>query len=119
MLGVCDEEIELAAEKLANKGFVRHNWSFSSTTDPATRQNDEAYKRLQEIIRPDFANFDAHSLRFHYLGKQKFVQQTILIPSSYMHLSTTYPMPLSMDHQLLVLQRNRHSTYIAICTTLM
>lgn len=87
MLGVRDKEIELAAEKLASLGFVREHWSFSSPIDPATLKTTETSKRIQETIRPAFANFDSQSIRFHYPDKQKHVQQTVLIPSSYMHLS--------------------------------
>lgn len=101
MLGVQDGEMESAAEKLANHGFVRQNWSFSSSVDPATRQNDEIYKRIHEGLRPAFANFDAHSIRFRYPDKQKFVQQTVLIPSSYMYLSVSQSLSDTFENRLM------------------
>ena len=89
MLGVQDEKMESAAEKLVNLGFVRETWSFGSTIDPATRQNDERFQLVHERRRPAFAAFDAKTIRFHCLDKLKYVQQTVLIPSSYMHLSAS------------------------------
>lgn len=96
MLGVHDDEIGLAAEKLAAAGLVRQNWPFSSTVDPATRKEDaEMYERAHARIRPAFANFDARTMRFHYPDGGKQTQRTVLIPSSYIRLEAppTPPSP--------------------------
>lgn len=87
MLGIRDDEIELAAEKLTSLGFVRELWSFSSPIDPAIFKTTETSKRIQETIRPAYANFDSKTIRFHYPDMHKQVQKTVLIPDSYMHLS--------------------------------
>ncbi|CAD6446574.1 f3fc5d57-26a0-415a-b892-1cd48685cee8 [Sclerotinia trifoliorum] len=44
MLGVADDEMEQAASKLADVGFIRQPWSFGSTIDPATRKDDEVFQ---------------------------------------------------------------------------
>jgi hypothetical protein len=91
MLGVSDDEMDLAAKKLDDAGFVRQNWSFGSTIDPATSayKDDEKYRRMHANVALAHANFDAKTIRFHYPDEKKFVQRTILIPSSYMHLSAS------------------------------
>ena len=89
MLGVRDDEVDLATKKLAGKGFVRQDWSFGSTVDPATRKDDKMYQRVHESIRPAFANFDAKTIRFHYPHEDRYIQQTVLIPASYLRLSVS------------------------------
>jgi hypothetical protein len=89
MLGVRDDEMDLAATKLADVGFIRQHWSFGSTIDPATRKDDEMFQRVHANIGLAFANLDAKTIRFHYPDENKFVQRTIFIPSSYLHLSAS------------------------------
>lgn len=91
MLGVRDDEMDLAAKKLADAGFVRQNWSFGSTIDPATRIDDEMFQSLHTEIGLAYANFDAKTIRFHYPDEKKFVQRTVLIRSSYLRLSASQP----------------------------
>jgi len=93
MLGVRDDEMDLAATKLADVGFIRQHWSFGSTIDPATRKDDETFQRVHANIGLAFANFDAKTTRFHYPDENKFVQRTILIPSSYLRLSASERTP--------------------------
>lgn len=89
MLGVRDDEMDLAATKLADAGFIRQQWSLGSTIDPATRKDDEMFQRVHAKIGLAFANLDAKTIRFHYPDENKFVQRTILIPSSYLRLSAS------------------------------
>ncbi|KAH9207484.1 hypothetical protein DL95DRAFT_396021 [Leptodontidium sp. 2 PMI_412] len=89
MLGVRDDEMDLAATKLADVGFIRQHWSFGSTIDPATRKDDKIFQRVHANIGLAFANLDAKTIRFHHPDENKFVQRTILIPSSYLHLSAS------------------------------
>lgn len=91
MLGVRDDEMDLAVKKLADVGFVRQNWSFGSTIDPATYKDDEMFQRVHTNIGLAFANFDANTIRFHYPNEKKFIQRTILIRSSYLSLSASQP----------------------------
>jgi len=91
MLGVHDDQMDLAAKKLTDVGFVRQNWSFGSKIDPATRKDDEMFQRVHADIGLAFANVDAKTIRFHCLDEKKFVQQTVLIPSSYLRLSASQP----------------------------
>ena len=88
MLRVRDDKIDLAAKKLADISFVRQNWSFGSTIDPVTRKDDEMFQRVHANIGLTFANFDAKTIRFYYPDEKKFIQRTILIPASYLRLSS-------------------------------
>lgn len=91
MLGVADGEMEIASQKLLAAGFVRESWSYSSSVDPATRINDERYHLMQAHLQPAFENFDRKTMRFHYPDATKGVQQTILLPASYIRLCITNP----------------------------
>lgn len=56
MLGVRDDEMDLAATKLADVGFIRQHWPFGSTIDPATRKDDKIFQRVHANIGLAFAN---------------------------------------------------------------
>jgi len=49
------------------------------------------FQRVHANIGLAFANFDAKTIRFHYPDEKKFVQRTILIPSSYLRLNASQP----------------------------
>jgi len=89
MLGVRDDAMALAAKKLADAGFARQNWSFSSTVDPATQKENKMYEGegVRGNIALAYANFDAKTIRFQCLDSKKYTQCTVLIPWSYIRLS--------------------------------
>lgn len=91
MLGVLDDEMDTAAKKLADAGFERQNWCYTSIVDPATQQDNEIYKRLQAQYQPSYARLDAISLRFQYPDRARCPGRTILLPTSYIHIDTESP----------------------------
>ncbi|RDL41221.1 uncharacterized protein BP5553_01200 [Venustampulla echinocandica] len=87
MLGIDDDQMDLAAKKLAGAGFERQNWPFSSSIDPSTRKDDEIYNRIHAGVRPAYAKLDANSIRFQYPNEEKCQVRTVVLPASYIHLS--------------------------------
>jgi hypothetical protein len=88
MLGVADDEINLAIQLLLNAGFIQQTWPYSSTEDPATFAGHrwEAYCRIQASVAPGFAKLTRNSSRFHYPDKRRCGVRVVLLPSSYIHL---------------------------------
>lgn len=88
----------LATKILSDAGFIRENWSYGITIDPATRKNDLNWERVYAKLKPAFARFDAATVRFHYPDRTKFVEQTILVPASYIHLSASEAPSYALDN---------------------
>jgi hypothetical protein len=84
MLGVADHDMGLAVQKLINAGFREQTWSFSSTVDPATRENDEIYKRIRESLRPGYVQLDCNSTRFEHPDVERCPIRMALLPFSYL-----------------------------------
>lgn len=98
MLGVSDDQMDLAAEKLFKAGFIRESWSFGTTVDPTTRKDDEGYQDFYARIKVDYANFDAKTIRFHCPDIAKYTEQVVLIPSSYIYLDASEDPSYALDH---------------------
>ncbi len=86
MLGIDDEQISSASQALLDAGFVREEWSWSCRKDPARRKNDEVYQQMHRELAQSYTRFNAQTARFRYDDEARYVEQTVLVPSSYIHL---------------------------------
>jgi hypothetical protein len=91
MLGVPDEDLDIAEQKLIDAGFIRQGWSFCSTIDPELFKGHPGRQKVHASLLTAYESFDSKARIFNYPDKSRRVLQTILLPTSYLRLNIFDP----------------------------